>query len=195
METNINLKQLEKKVYTSYHQDGLIEIFIGLVFLLYGIMMVTENTPFIALSWMPALLILPAKKMITIPRIGIVRFKSTRKIKITKAAIVLLITGTFTLIIVLFFITNSTIKAFSENFLVFIIGAVVSVPSLVGAILLNIKRYFIYAFLSFWMFGLEGFFQGSAPYNFLSFGIILLVVGTFVLFTFINKHPKPEKNC
>ena len=95
MENSINIKQLEKKVYTSYHQDGLIEIFAGLVFLLYGIMMVTENTPFIAFSWMPALLILPAKKLITIPRMGVVKFKSARKIKITKAAIVLLISGLF----------------------------------------------------------------------------------------------------
>ena len=156
--------------------------------------MITENTPFIAMCWIPAILVMPAKKMITIPRMGVVKFKSARKIKITKAAIVLLITGSFSFLVILFFTSNSILKAFAENYLVFLVGAVIAIPPLVGAILLNIKRYFLYTFLMFWTFGLEGFYQGSAPYNFLSLGIILTTTGSFILITFLKKYPKQNNS-
>ena len=194
MQENINLKQLEKKVFTSFHQDGIIELCIGLVFLLYGIMMVTENKPFLALCWMPALLVMPAKKLITIPRLGYVKFKSSRKIKISKTLIVLLITGLFVFFIILFSTTNSNLRTFMENYFVYFIGLIVAIPPLIGAVLLEIRRYYVHAFLMFWVFGLEGIVKGSAPYNFLTLGMILVVTGFITLIRFLNKYPIPEKS-
>ena len=79
MVSNIDLKEIEKKAFTSYHQDGLIEIFVGIVFILYGSVLLADKAGLIGLCWLPAALIVPFKKKVTVPRMGYVTFHSSRK--------------------------------------------------------------------------------------------------------------------
>ena len=58
MTTKINLKKIEKKAFTSFHQDGLIEILIGVIFILYGSVLLAGKAGFIGLCWLPGLLIM-----------------------------------------------------------------------------------------------------------------------------------------
>ena len=77
MTQNINLKDIEKKVYMSYHQDGILDISLGLLILLFGIAMYTHLTPFVGL--IPILVMgvgYLAKKFVTIPRMGYVNFSN-----------------------------------------------------------------------------------------------------------------------
>ncbi len=37
MQTTINLKELERKTYLAYHQDGLADLALGVVVVLFGI--------------------------------------------------------------------------------------------------------------------------------------------------------------
>jgi hypothetical protein len=67
----------------SYHQDGLIDIFVGIYVLLFGsgilLLTVTDfSTWFVVPAIFPAIMIpvwISAKKRITMPRIGYVNFK------------------------------------------------------------------------------------------------------------------------
>ena len=82
MTQNINLKDIEKKVYISYHQDGILDISLGLLILLFGIAMYTHLIAFVGL--IPVLVMgvgYLAKKFITIPRMGYVNFSNARKEK------------------------------------------------------------------------------------------------------------------
>jgi hypothetical protein len=62
----------------SYHQDGLIDILIGLGILGFGLMMLTDSVVFNILAWMPIIFYVPLKNRITVPRFGYVQFSSDR---------------------------------------------------------------------------------------------------------------------
>ena len=76
------LREIEKKAYMSYHQDGLLDIFVGLYALAFGLGMIADKTlEFGFGTIMPAILIaivlpiwIEAKRKITMPRIGFVKF-------------------------------------------------------------------------------------------------------------------------
>jgi hypothetical protein len=86
-----NLKEIEKRAYMSYHQDGLLDIFAGLYILGFGLGIIMD------VLWefgfgviMPAILIatvlpiwIEAKRKITMPRIGFVNFGTRGANKLT----------------------------------------------------------------------------------------------------------------
>ncbi|MDX1813627.1 MAG: hypothetical protein R3319_02450, partial [Candidatus Bathyarchaeia archaeon] len=86
-----NLKEIERRAYMSYHQDGLLDIFAGLYILGFGLGIMMD------ILWefgfgviMPAILIvtvlpiwIAAKRKITMPRIGFVNFGTRGANKLT----------------------------------------------------------------------------------------------------------------
>jgi hypothetical protein len=192
MTSKIDLKKIEKKALTSYHQDGLIEILVGLVFILYGSVLLAGKAGFIGLCWLPAILIVPFKKKITVPRMGFVTFRSSRKVKISKAALIIFIIGALTFLIIFLNYRTLGITDWIDQNLIFIIGILVAIPPLIGAYLIRIKRFYFYSVLIAGVFFVENFFTGSFPYNSIIFGLILLTSGTIVLIRFLQKYPKPE---
>ena len=91
MSRTISLKELERKAFTSTFQDGLWDLFLGLQLLAWGLAPLLEEI--VPLSdWWVAVLTAPlmlvyltifaAKKYITAPRIGRVKFGSKRKAKV-----------------------------------------------------------------------------------------------------------------
>lgn len=77
-----DLKEIERKAYMSYHQDGLLDVFVGVYILGFGLGIWADRTLDLGFgSVMPAILgatVLPiwiqAKRKITMPRIGFVKF-------------------------------------------------------------------------------------------------------------------------
>ena len=91
MSQKMNLKELERKAFRSTFQDGLWDLFLGLQLLAWGLAPLLEEI--VPLSdWWVAVLTAPlmlvyltifaAKKYITAPRIGRVKFGSKRKAKV-----------------------------------------------------------------------------------------------------------------
>ena len=78
MSQSDELKKLSRKAYLSYHQDGLIDILIGLGVLGFGLMMLTDSVVFNMMAWMPIIFYVPLKNRITVPRFGYVQFTSER---------------------------------------------------------------------------------------------------------------------
>jgi hypothetical protein len=100
MSTNINLKELERKAWTSYFQDGLWDIFLGLLLLAMAISALLSDVGFseswgmailIGLQVLAMLVLWAGKKIITVPRMGRVKFGPKRKAKLNWVRVVLFI--------------------------------------------------------------------------------------------------------
>ena len=99
MSTKISLKEAEKKAFRTVHQDGLWDIFIGCVFIMFAL------APFLSADlgdfWSSAvflpfwllvyLVIVYIRKVVVSPRIGQVQFNRMRRMKLVRFNLVLLV--------------------------------------------------------------------------------------------------------
>ena len=210
MNEQINLSGLEKRAWRSAFQDGIWDIYFGLLFLGLGI------APFGEVFGLPeelgimiivlccnsiaVLFLILGKKYITIGRMGYVKFGTKRK-KLKKRLLVFLI---FNVILAFVFLFVNISGIFdSLNIGVFIeplvIGLLlITVPLSILAYFLEFHRLYIYAII----FGL-GFFNselifplvGSPLDLFLSLGligIIVIMIGSVYLARFIRKYPSSK---
>ena len=97
--TMLNLTDIEKKAYRSTFQDGIWDIFLGLVLLILAVGALLSNRGMPEGRQMTVLIVLQAaavaffiagKKCITVPRMGLVKFGPQRKGKIRRSHLVLL---------------------------------------------------------------------------------------------------------
>jgi len=80
MNEKIDLKALERKAYLTYHEDGLLDLGIGAVLAWIAMVALVElNFPFYLWYIIGVSIWTTAKKQITVPRIGYVIFRETRK--------------------------------------------------------------------------------------------------------------------
>jgi len=98
--TTLNLKEIEKKAYRSTFQDGIWDIFLGLLLLnlAFGALLANSGvshglnmTILTALGVLILLAFMTGKKRITVPRMGFVKFGQKRKRKIWKSRLILLL--------------------------------------------------------------------------------------------------------
>ncbi len=102
MPQNINLKQIERKAFRSTFQDGLWDIFLGLLLLnmgmgtLMGAILSDTSVPvlwimvgLLAFATLALLIFWAGKKFITTPRMGLVKFGPQRKAKMRNLRAVL----------------------------------------------------------------------------------------------------------
>lgn len=94
-----NLTDIEKRAYRSTFQDGIWDIFLGLILLILAVIALLSNrgmpegqqmTVLIVLQVVALAVFIGGKKCITVPRMGFVKFGPQRKAKIKKSRIVLL---------------------------------------------------------------------------------------------------------
>ena len=67
-------KQLRKQYARTFHNDGLLDFFVGWAIVSAGIYLLTNLAIFTFAGWMPILLIAPLKKQFVIPRFGYAKF-------------------------------------------------------------------------------------------------------------------------
>jgi len=208
MSENIDLKELEKKAYRSIFNDGLWDLFIGLIILTMGL-----NTLFGSILNLPELwnIIVPSlvgniiaflvfylgKKFITIPRIGFVKFGPKRKSKQLKLKIFLFIV--FIANIILFILPLTGIInyiQFEPLILILILGiGIFTIPFCVVAYFLDFTRLYYYAFLAgigFFLTELLYPIVGAPLDTILAFGItggVIVVIGLYYFIRFLKKYP------
>ena len=214
MSQNINLKALERKAWTSYFQDGLWDIFLGLLLVSSavntwlsdtGVPSSTRIPTYMAIMVLGGLVVWAGKRFITVPRIGRVKFGPARKVRMNKLRVVLFIS---VLVIWALFLAGLGIKndwlQRPEWWLIgrtSIAAAIVTLNFLVVfslmAYFMEFKRLYLYGVL----FALQevvgvgwrefagvdiGFFIGSAVS-----AVIVLLIGTVVLVRFLREYPLP----
>ena len=78
MNKNEQFQKLEQKTYLQYHEDGLIDLIMGLSTIGFAFSMAIDSTVFFIFTCIPGLFFKPLKNKITFPRIGYVNFDTPR---------------------------------------------------------------------------------------------------------------------
>ena len=200
-----SLRAIEKKTYMFYHQDGLLDIFIGIYVLLFGLgislMTFTDfSTWFIIPAIFPAIMIpiwISAKRRITMPRIGYVNFGVRGVNKMMAIFIGLMVAGLG--VFMVFGLGASmgegwalTLRNFfvSNSMLIIGIGAL-SVSTIFGYAM-GLKRLYGYGLLIFVLFFTGHFITIPFGYILLTIGFVITVSGFVLLMEFIRKYPLPQ---
>lgn len=198
MNQKINLKEIERKAYTSYHEDGILEIATSFVILIFAAVIVGEIpwlggiAGVLAISFYAGM-----KKLVTVPRIGYVKFPQQRAQKIIT---IILVLGLVSMIVGLFAFIQTTSSGAPNWLLVLVdnymltIGIAVSGLFLLGGYVFKVKRMYAYALLTLVLF-FGGYFVSYPLYYYLILlGIILLASGLAMMIRFINKYPKATES-
>jgi hypothetical protein len=209
---NVDLKEIEKKAYRSVFNDGLWDLFTGMLILNLGMGPLFnyffESLGFLvvlisSLVWntITLLIFILGKKYITTPRVGYVKFGPKRKSKQLKLTIFLL--GVFMVNLILFLLRLTGIIDYSriQPFLItLLLGfGIFTIPFCVMAYFLDFTRLYYYAFsggLGFFLTDLLNPIVGN-PLDviiiFGSIGGIIVVIGLYFFIHFLKKYPLSKK--
>ncbi|RLF96324.1 hypothetical protein DRN50_01940 [Thermococci archaeon] len=204
MTENVNIKEIEKKVFTAYHEDGILDISIGLWILIFGIGISLD------IAWIggiiPALVLplwMAAKKVITVPRLGHVKFspKYSSQMKKVRAVIaVAVVMGVVMLVmgVVMFLLfrqaycnTPSWMDTLFHEYPRLLFGVLGAILFIASVWILGIRRLYGYAVLTFTIF-VGGHTLGSSVHGehlLVLLGTLIVVAGMAILIQFIRKHP------
>ena len=196
-----NLKEIERRAYTSYHQDGLLDIFVGLYILGFGLGIFMD----VVMDFGMGVVIIPgglvasmipiwiaAKRRITMPRIGFVNFgiRGTNKLTAILIGVTVLGLGAF------FAFTITTLQSGSRQWLDLIFQngmLIVGFGSLAVCLLfgytMGLKRLYAYGLIAAFALVI-GYFMGIFfAYILLALGTTVMVTGVVVLVNFVRKYP------
>ncbi|MDH5733451.1 MAG: hypothetical protein OEY88_06680 [Candidatus Bathyarchaeota archaeon] len=204
MNKETSLREVEKKTYMSYHQDGLIDIFVGVYVLLFGvgislITLTDFSTWFIIPAIFPAIMIplwISAKKRITMPRIGYVKLGSRGANKLLAIFIGLMVAGLGIFMVVTFASRSQGWALTLRNLIVsnsmIIIGISAAVISSLFAYTMGLKRLYAYGLLTLVLVLPGHFIAIPFGYSLLIIGLVIFVNGLVLLMRFIRRPPLPQ---
>ncbi len=196
MEQKINLKQLEKNTAATIFQTGVVEIEIGLIWVVVSLAMIFDDISYyidIALI-VPFVFIFLAIKYIVKPRMGVVKYRKKRVKRNMAMGIV----------ITLFLVVMVSLTFFGKSITIdeiinprWIITGIIFFICIAIAYFLNFQRMYIYAFLLAGAFNLSEEVRenpGILPdggYAYLIASVLLFVIGAYYLIRFLKHYPKP----
>jgi hypothetical protein len=199
---------LEKKAWKTYFEDGLFDIYFGILIVSFGpsitfyeILPIPLNILLgpIMIGFGLAFFILSKRYIIT-PRIGLVKYGHKRKVRKLKTTIIISVNIVLLLILLLFNISISGGNInLPYNIVVLLEGLLfLTVPLCIVAYFLQFTRLYFYAFVlgcGFFLADISSLVI-SIPFNFLFiyliFGAIIITVGIIYLIRFIRKYQLPK---
>jgi hypothetical protein len=206
MSEKINLKELERKAWRSFFDDGLWDIYLGLLLALMGISGLLDRSSltegwgmgiYIGLLVLVMLAFWAGKRFVTVPRIGRVKFGHERKVRRIKTTLVLFASVVFGLVAML--LTSAARRnAAPEVPWRIIIPAIwaVNMLAVFGAMgyFLDFERLYFIGLMYAITVPLNEILITLAeirigPFLFFSFGAIIVVVGIFYLIRFLHNYP------
>jgi hypothetical protein len=206
----IDLKEIEKKTWRSTLEDGLLDIYFGILVLSIGLGMTLggilpeplDGIISIIFMVIGLILFLFGKKYITQPRLGMVKLGLKTKTRKIKTVIVLSINLIILLVLYILRFINPELRLRFPAFLDgLIIGLLfVTIPLCFAAYFLQYPRLFFIAIsvgLSFFLSDIFSTFIQEPFDILLAFSFIsclIIVMGVFSLIKFLRKYPlKKEK--
>jgi hypothetical protein len=195
-----SLKSIERRVYLSYHGDGLWDLFLGLFFLGMGLFMIFDQ-PY--LMGALAVVILPLaqsiKKAITRPRMGYVEFSSERQAKQkrgrTKMSFLLTFTMILGVVVFMAYYVNTewgdTIKSLGLIPFGFVLTLVIGAVGM----LFDLRRFYLYAALVLAVFIAGHVLHTHPAFYLLLVGAVVTITGTIMLIRFLRKYPKAAEGA
>jgi hypothetical protein len=210
MSQNISFKEAERKAFRSTFQDGLWDIYLGLLLLNMGLGLMLGGTDvsrvwtaviLLAFTLLVMLAFWAGKKFVTAPRIGLVRFGPARRAKVKKIGVILSLSVLVGVILLVIgqVVGNDLAEGVSWGWIipagVFGVNAIV-VFSL-GAYFLDFYRAYVYGWLYALSFPasimLAEYADITFPFAyFVSAGIMVLIGGVLFL-RFLRDYPIPAE--
>ena len=190
MSNQVNLKELERQVYTTYQEDGVWDIFLGLGMLLGGIGMIFDLMIFLPIfGGMAAVLATAFKKAVIVPRIGTVKFAPSRQITMQKSGLFMVLAGMLSfLTILLIVVSGSRDHWIAQNFEI-VFGLFVAAVMCGVGYMLAINRLYAYAGFTLVAFVGGSLLEIEFPYVIAALGAVVLVAGLGLMARFIRKYP------
>jgi len=197
-----SLREIERQTYLSYHQDGLLDIFVGIYVLLFGLgiflMTVTEFSTWFAIpAIFPAVMVpiwISAKKRVTMPRIGYVKFGYRGANKVMAIFLGLAVAGLG--VFMLFGLGASMDQGWAltlRNLIIpngmIIIGILATAISSLFAYTMGLTRLHAYGLLSLALLSAAHFAIIPFAHSLLAIGVLMIINGSILLMQFIRKHP------
>ena len=188
--------------YLHYHNDGLLDIFIGLGILVVGLGMLTDIY-YVFIAILPAIMIpvwRDAKKRYTAPRMKTIHFPEADRIARRTMALLtgLLMAGMLVFLagaMVALFGSHSNgllpvwMQAFLKDNFGYLLGAFGALVLTSIAVLYKLKRYFVYAALTLAIFTITSALMAPFWLTIASTGITIALFGLVVLLRFKQEYP------
>ena len=193
MNKSLDLRELERKAWTSFHQDGAIETYVG-VLLIIGFITSGDSA---YLRIIGPVLILAAigvfagiKKLVTVPRMGLVKFGSARRARSKRLAIIMAVPLLATLVLFFMTATGTGPAGWTMSRTVFGLGLGIGIWLVFATIAFLSDQRRLYA---------VGFVMAASiasrelldrPLMYLLGGGLLLVYGLTLFVRFIRQYPQ-----
>ncbi len=191
-----NLKEIERKTYISYHQDGLLDIFASLYIVGFsiGILLdfIWDYSFGLFIPGFLVILVLPlwiaAKRKITMPRIGYVKFGTGGK-KVTIIFTGLMVVGAFFFLAFALLVKSSSWADFIFTNGLILVGIGGLTISFLFGYATGLKRLYAYGVLALALFVGGHFLSVFFAYLVLMLGVAVMLVGSYLLIQFVRKYP------
>ncbi len=186
--------KLRRRAYLEYHQDGVLDILIGLCVIGFGLNMLADSSALSILSWMPIIFYVPLKNRITVPRFGFARFDSDRSRSVRASMGILSCVLMLGLLMGVYLFTvgdkmPSAFDVFLQKYHMLVLGGLAALALVGAAAVAGLKRLYVYAALTLTIIiaGIE--FGIRSPYYVIAIGSIMLLTGLWLLIRFLQNHP------
>ncbi|MEE8193566.1 MAG: hypothetical protein V3T74_12540 [Gemmatimonadales bacterium] len=191
MSESLNLKELERKAWQSFQQDGLMEVFLGALLVLAFLAGIAGEQRFFVYIVMLLLgpMLFLAKRYVTVPRIGQVQFGPKRKANQRLLAVVAVVAVGLTLALMLVVMRGSSWLRDNHVLISFGLGGMVALVFTAMAYLKDFPRLYIVGLLIGAAFTVTELLDSPVPL--LVVGGIVLSVGLAILVAFVRKYPIP----
>jgi hypothetical protein len=197
MSPDRSFKRLERMAYLSYHQDGLIDLFIGSAAFGFAMDLATESVLWNMFTWLPIIFYIPLKNRITVPRLGYVSFGSTPRGKNRRLMGLLLLGVLFFLVGLVFALpiftrTDTPLLSWVRSNPLLLFGALGALGFGMAGAITGIGRLYAYGLLCAGLLG-AGQLLGSALHiPILLLSAAAIAVGTTLMARFTRKYPLAE---
>lgn len=207
MSENVNLKQIERKAWTSFFQDGLLDILIGLLLLLMVVPdMLSDVFPSkspqygmtVALAGLAVVIFWAGKRFMTMPRLGRVKFVRARRVQKMRVAAPLAAASLFTGILMASILLaqrngGSVLEAVAGSRALAALGLAVWMILIfsLASYFMDFTRGYVIGVLC--ALGLAGTVLFDNPIMFLLAGGVIVLMGLVVLIRFLRKYRIPAQ--
>jgi hypothetical protein len=191
MVEDISLKEIQRKVYMTFFQDGIWDIFLGLFILGWGLAILTDATylpgvTFIGLYFA----IWGIKKRITYPRIGYARFSATKRRRITTRVVILGVVVLLAGVMAAVLWGIGTRPQWLVDYFSLVFNGMLAAIVCFIAYWARVNRFYAYASLIFLGAVFHVWLGVRWEFGFIGAGGIIVLIGVGILISFLRKYPK-----
>jgi len=182
------LKQLEKMIANRFMEDGLWDMYIGVMAVSFGVTILS------GLSYLTGIVAAIGfalhsywKSRITYPRVGLIQLKHRKK-----RSVISIVSGVFLFGLLTFTMvtlnTENTLTVFLQDNLLLFIAMIWGGTVIIAGMTFNVTRFYVYGVVLFFSVFLSDLI-GDLGLNLIISGTLVFISGLIVMLHFIRKYP------